>query len=98
MLLRASAHAHRRSDHSRRYRGVWSGNVHTGQCQSRRLSRDGQYFGSDTNRTQVRSKVYITVYENFGDRKHERISKKTITLSNQKEKRDLIKVAVEEKR
>lgn len=52
------------------------------------------YFGTDANRTNVRSKVYITVYENFGG-KRERISKKTITLSNQKEKRELATVMVE---
>jgi anti-sigma-K factor RskA len=52
------------------------------------------YFGSDRNRTQVRTKVYITVYEDFGG-KRERISKKTITLSDQKEKRELTTVMVE---
>jgi hypothetical protein len=52
------------------------------------------YFGSDANRTNVRSKVYITVYEDFGG-KRERLTKKTITLSDQKEKRELTTVMVE---
>lgn len=52
------------------------------------------YFGTDANRTNVRSKVYITVYEDFGG-KRERISKKTITLSDQKEKRELTTVMIE---
>ena len=52
------------------------------------------YFGTDANRTNVRSKVYITVYENFG-RERERVTKKTITLSNGKEKRELTRVLIE---
>jgi hypothetical protein len=51
------------------------------------------YFGSDTNRTKVRTKVYITVYEGYGS-KQERVEKKTITLSDQKEKRDLTTVVI----
>ncbi|MBI2479007.1 MAG: VWA domain-containing protein [Planctomycetia bacterium] len=51
------------------------------------------YFGSDTNRTKVRTKVYITVYEGYGS-KQERVEKKTITLSDQKEKRDLATVVI----
>lgn len=52
------------------------------------------YFGSDTNRTKVRTKVYITVYEGYGGGQ-ERVEKKTITLSDQKEKRDLTTVVIE---
>ncbi|HRX79896.1 MAG TPA: DUF2135 domain-containing protein, partial [Pirellulaceae bacterium] len=52
------------------------------------------YFGSDTNRTKVRTKVYITVYEGYGG-EQERVEKKTITLSDQKEKRDLTTVVIE---
>ncbi len=51
------------------------------------------YFGSDANRTKVRTKVYITVYKDFGD-KQELVEKKTVTLSNQKEKRDLSTVTI----
>lgn len=53
------------------------------------------YFGSDTNRTKVRTKVYITVYEGYGS-KQERVGKKTIMLSDQKEKRDLTTVVIQE--
>ena len=52
--------------------------------------------GSDANRTQVRTKVYVTIYENFGA-KRERINKQTITLSNSKEKRELATVTVKKK-
>ena len=52
------------------------------------------YFGSDANRTRVRSKVYVTVYEDFGG-KRERISRRTVTLSDTKEKRELAAVTVE---
>lgn len=52
------------------------------------------YFGSDSNRTQVRSKVYVTIYEHFGDAKRERVTKRTIVLSGQKEKRDLAVVKI----
>jgi hypothetical protein len=54
------------------------------------------YFGSDTNRTQVRSKVYITIYRNYGDPKRQWVEKKTITLSGQKEKRELVVIKVKE--
>ena len=52
------------------------------------------YFAGDNNRTQVRSKVYITIYEDFG-RPNERITRKTVTLNNQKDKRELAQVVVE---
>ncbi|MDP6722631.1 MAG: hypothetical protein QGF59_28470, partial [Pirellulaceae bacterium] len=54
------------------------------------------YFGSDANRTNVRSKVYVTVYRNYGDPKRQWIEKKTITLADQKEKRELTVVKVKE--
>jgi len=52
------------------------------------------YYGSDANRTQVRSKVYVTVYEMFGT-KQERVSRRTVTLSRSKEKRDIATVVIE---
>jgi len=52
------------------------------------------YFGTDTNRTQVRAKVYVTVYEMFGT-KQERVNRHTVTLSRSKEKRDIATVMVE---
>jgi uncharacterized protein YfaP (DUF2135 family) len=54
------------------------------------------YFGTDANRTQVRTKVYITIYEDYG-RKHERVDKQTITLSESREKRELATVVVKGK-
>ena len=54
------------------------------------------YFGTDANRTNVRSKVYVTVYRNYGDPKRQRIERKTITLANRKEKRELIVVKFKE--
>ncbi|MCA9123175.1 MAG: hypothetical protein H6822_00215 [Planctomycetaceae bacterium] len=51
------------------------------------------YFGNDANRTQVRSKVYVTVYRDFGD-KYEKVEKKTIVLSDQKEKRELTTITI----
>ncbi|MBC8873309.1 MAG: VWA domain-containing protein [Planctomycetes bacterium] len=52
------------------------------------------YYGTDTNRTQMRSKVYVTVYEMFG-RKQERVTRHTVTLSRGKEKRDIATVVIE---
>lgn len=52
------------------------------------------YFGSDANRTQVRTKVYLTIYESFGTRR-ERVSKKTVVLNRTQEKRDVATVSVE---
>lgn len=54
------------------------------------------YYGSDANRTNVRSKVYVTLYRNYGDPKRQWIEKKTITLADQKEKRELMTVKVKE--
>ena len=51
------------------------------------------YFGGDTNRTRVRSKVYVTVYEDFGG-KHQRVSRRTVTLNDAKEKRELVQVKI----
>ncbi len=53
------------------------------------------YYGTDTNRTSVRSKVHVTVYENYGDKKHEKVSRHTVLLSDNKEKRDVATVAIE---
>ncbi len=52
------------------------------------------YFGSDANRTGVRSRVFVTVYRNYGDPHRQSIEKKTITLSEQKEKRELMTVKI----
>ena len=47
------------------------------------------YYGSDANQTGLRTKVYVTVYENFGT-KRERVARKTVLLNRGKEKRDLL--------
>ncbi len=52
------------------------------------------YFGSDANRTSLRSKVYVTIYRNYGDPKRQLVEKQTITLADQKEKRELVTVKV----
>jgi hypothetical protein len=52
------------------------------------------YFGTDTNRTQARTKLYVTVYEMFGS-KQERVTRHTVTLSRNKEKRDVAVVNME---
>jgi len=54
------------------------------------------YFGSDANRTNVRSKVYVTIYRNYGDPKRQFVEKKTVTLSDQKEKRELATVNIKQ--
>ncbi len=52
------------------------------------------YYGSDANRTQARTKVYVTVFEDFGGRK-ERVLRKTVALSRDKELRDVAEVFIE---
>jgi len=52
------------------------------------------YFGSDANRTQLRSKIHVTVYEGFGT-KREVVTKKTVTLNRRSEKRKLMTVKIE---
>ncbi len=51
------------------------------------------YYGSDANRTQARSKVYVTVYENFGTPR-DSVSRKTVLLSRNKEMRELTAVYI----
>jgi len=53
------------------------------------------YYGSDTNRTTARSKVYLTIYENFGQ-KDERVSRKTVSLSRGKEMRTVATVQIKQ--
>jgi uncharacterized protein YfaP (DUF2135 family) len=42
------------------------------------------YFASDTNRMSARTKVYATVFENWGE-KDERVTEKVVTLESGKE-------------
>jgi hypothetical protein len=52
------------------------------------------YFRSDENRTQVRSKVLVTVYEKLGDDQRERVSRKTVLLGDAKQVHDLLEIRV----
>ena len=52
------------------------------------------YYGTDANRTNVRSKVYVTVYRNYGDPERQLVERKTITLAERKEKRELVTVKI----
>ena len=59
-----------------------------------KYSIKANYYGMDNNRTTARTKVYVTVYEGFGT-KHQQITKRTVTLNNGKEKRNLLDVKIE---
>ncbi|QDU98715.1 VWA domain-containing protein [Lignipirellula cremea] len=52
------------------------------------------YYGGDANRTQMRTKVHLTIFEDFGGRK-ERVQHKTVTLNRGKEIREVDKIYVE---
>lgn len=52
------------------------------------------YYNVDANRTQLRTKVYVTLYEDFGGRK-EHVTKKTVVLNRGKDLRDVAEVFVE---
>ncbi len=49
------------------------------------------YYGSDNNRAGVRSKVYVKIFEYFGTPRQQ-VTRKTVTLSQGKEMRDLATV------
>jgi len=51
------------------------------------------YFGSDANRTTTRTKVYMTVYENFGTA-NEKITTRTVDLGHSKQMRHVMTVKV----
>jgi len=53
-----------------------------------------KFYGSDANRTQARTKVYLSIYEDFGGRK-ERVIHKSVTLSRGKEMREVEKIYIE---
>jgi tetratricopeptide (TPR) repeat protein len=53
------------------------------------------YYRSDANRVQVRTKVYVTVYEDFGGQ-HETVTKRAITLGDASQKRDIMTVKVQQ--
>ena len=53
------------------------------------------YYGTDANRTQVRSKAYVTIYEGFGGASLERVSKKVVMLGDQKQKRELATITLQ---
>ena len=50
-----------------------------------------KYFSSDRNRTSTRTKVYATIYKNWG-KKNESVSTKIVTLKGNKEMHDVVTV------
>jgi len=52
---------------------------------------DAHYFSSDATATGTRSKIYVTLYEDWG-RENERVLRKTITLSKRGEKQRIATV------
>ena len=54
-----------------------------------------KYFAQDANRASTRTKVYATIYEGFG-RPHEKVSRKTVTLTAGKEMHEIATVVVGE--
>jgi tetratricopeptide (TPR) repeat protein len=50
------------------------------------------YFASDTNRTSARTKVYVTVFENWGT-DAEKVSERVVTLESGKEYHDIATIA-----
>ncbi len=51
------------------------------------------YFGSNTNRTNMRSKVYLTIYRNYG-RTDETVSYKSVELRNRGDLQDVSTIGV----
>lgn len=49
------------------------------------------YYSSDTNRTSTRTKVYATIYKNWG-KENEEVIKKVVTLKKGKEMHDVLEV------
>jgi len=66
-----------------------------GKARRGKYTVKANYYGSDTNRTTARSKVYLTIYENFGE-KNERVSRKTVSLSRGKEMREVATVQIKQ--
>jgi uncharacterized protein YfaP (DUF2135 family) len=50
-----------------------------------------KFFGSGQNRTSVKNKIYLSVFEDFGS-DHERVSRRTIRLKDAGEHRTVMKV------
>ena len=59
-----------------------------------RYTVKANYYNTDANRTRLRTKVYVTVYERFGF-KREVVSRHVVTLAGDKEKRDIVSVTLE---
>jgi hypothetical protein len=51
------------------------------------------YFGSDANRTTARTKVFLTIYRNFG-REDERILRNIVTLDEQKQMQTIMTIGM----
>jgi hypothetical protein len=58
-----------------------------------RYTVKANYYNTDANRTGVRTKVYVTVYEYFGT-KRESVSRHVVTLAGDKEKRDIVSITI----
>jgi uncharacterized protein YfaP (DUF2135 family) len=52
------------------------------------------FYGDDANRTTTRTKVYVTIYENYGQ-PNEKATRRAVLLSPGQEKREVVKVLVE---
>ena len=54
-----------------------------------------KYFAQDANRANTWTKIYATIYESFGT-PHEKVSRKTLTLTAGKEMHEIATVAANE--
>ncbi len=66
-----------------------------GSASKGRYTVKANYYGTDANRTTARSKVYLTIYENFG-KKNESVTRKTVSLSRGKEMRTVATVQIKQ--
>ncbi len=65
------------------------------QSQNGKYVVKANYYGTDTNRTEARTKVYVTIYEAYGS-KQERVTKQAVTLNRGQEMREVASVTVQE--
>jgi hypothetical protein len=64
--------------------------------QSGKYQIKAKYYSGDENRTQLRTRVYLTVYKGFGS-KHESVSRRTITLESADQKLDVMSVGLDKR-
>ncbi len=53
-----------------------------------------KYYSSDANRTSTRTKVYATIYENWG-KENEKITRKVVSLKDGKDMHDIMELKIE---